>query len=60
MAEVSATEFRKWECSTCGHVYDEAEGDELTDIPAGTRFEDLPDDWECPICGAKKEDFRLV
>jgi flavin reductase (DIM6/NTAB) family NADH-FMN oxidoreductase RutF/rubredoxin len=47
----------KYGCSVCGHVYDPAVGDPDAGIPAGTRFEDLPDDWVCPICGAAKSDF---
>ncbi len=47
----------KWKCSYCGYVYDEDEGDPLSGIPPGTKFEDLPDDWKCPICGAPKDMF---
>jgi len=49
----------KWECP-CGYVYDPAEGDAKNMIPAGTAFEDLPDDWVCPLCGAEKEYFEKV
>jgi rubredoxin len=38
----------------CGYVYDPHEGDPDNGIAAGTSFDDLPDEWECPICGAKK------
>ena len=48
----------KWECQVCGYVYDPAAGDDEGGIPAGTSFEDLPDDWNCPICGAGKDDFE--
>jgi len=48
----------KWRCIPCGYVYDQAEGDPENGIPAGTRFEDLPDNWECPICGVGKEEFE--
>ena len=51
--------YRKWVCITCGHIYDEALGDEAEGFPAGTRFEDIPDDWCCPDCGATKEDYVL-
>ena len=47
----------KYVCAVCGHVYDPAEGDPDAGIPAGTRFEDLPDNWVCPVCGAAKSDF---
>ncbi|MFB0521200.1 MAG: rubredoxin [Desulfatiglandales bacterium] len=45
-------------CQVCGYVYDPAAGDPDNGIPAGTRFEDLPDDWTCPVCGASKDDFE--
>jgi len=41
----------------CGYVYDPAMGDPENGIKAGTAFEDLPDDWICPLCGAAKADF---
>ncbi len=44
-------------CSVCHYVYDPAQGDPDAGIPAGTRFEDLPEEWVCPICGAPKSDF---
>jgi rubredoxin len=47
----------KYYCTTCGFVYDPAIGDPEHDIPAGTRFEDLPKNWVCPVCGAVKADF---
>jgi len=39
-------------------VYDENEGDPESDVPPGTKWEDLPDDWVCPVCGASKEEFE--
>ena len=50
--------MKKYECSVCGYIYDPAEGDPDSGIAPGTAFEDLPDDWVCPICGAAKDDFR--
>ncbi len=44
-------------CEPCGYVYDPDVGDPDHDIPAGTPFEDLPDDWVCPWCGLGKEVF---
>ncbi len=44
-------------CTVCGYVYDPEEGDPSAGIEPGTSFEDLPDDWECPVCGVGKEDF---
>jgi len=48
----------KYVCTLCGYVYDPAEGDPDNDVAAGTKWEDVPDDWECPVCGAGKEDFE--
>jgi rubredoxin len=48
----------KWQCSICGYVYDPSIGDVDNGVSPGTAFEDLPDDWECPLCGAPKEDFN--
>ena len=44
-------------CEVCGWVYDEAVGDPDNGIAAGTKFEDLPDDFACPLCGVGKDDF---
>jgi rubredoxin len=52
--------MEKWECMVCGYVYDPDEGDDAGGIPAGTAFEDLPEDWVCPVCGVGKEDFEKV
>lgn len=49
--------MKKYRCMVCGHVYDEAEGDPMRGFPPGTKFEDLPDDWTCPICGVLKEEY---
>ena len=49
----------KYECGPCGYVYDPAEGDPDNGIAPGTAFEDLPEDWVCPVCGASKEEFSL-
>lgn len=48
----------KYVCLICGYVYDEAEGDDENGIEPGTQWEDLPDGFECPLCGAPKEDFE--
>ena len=50
----------KYRCVLCGWIYDPAVGDPDSDIAPGVAFEDLPDDWVCPECGAGKEDFELV
>ncbi len=49
--------MKKYVCNICGWVYDEALGDPDNGIAAGTAFEDLPDDFVCPLCGVGKEDF---
>jgi rubredoxin len=51
-------EMDRYVCTICGYVYDPAQGDPDSGVPAGTKFEDLPDDWECPVCGAPKADFE--
>ena len=50
----------KYECMVCGWIYDEDLGDPDSGIVAGTKFDDLPDDWVCPMCGAAKEDFEPI
>ena len=50
----------KWECIVCGWVYDEAIGDPDNGVPAGTKWEDVPESWLCPDCGVGKEDFELI
>eukprot|EP00897_Mesotaenium_endlicherianum_P004721 jgi/Mesen1/4277/ME000022S03567 len=47
----------KWECQSCGYVYDQSKGDSDYPISAGTEFKGLPDDWRCPTCGAAKTTF---
>jgi rubredoxin-NAD+ reductase len=52
--------YRRYQCSVCGHIYDEAEGDPDTGIKPGTLWQDIPDTWKCPECGAEKADFELM
>ena len=47
----------KWECVVCGYIYDPEKGDPKNNIPAGTAFEQLPESWTCPVCGAPKSQF---
>lgn len=54
------TPYRSWICLICGFVYDEATGLPEEGIAPGTRWEDLPPNWVCPDCGARKEDFEQV
>ena len=48
----------RYVCTVCGYVYDPADGDPDNGIDPDTKFEDLPDDWTCPICGATKDQFE--
>lgn len=50
----------KYICELCGYEYDPKVGDEDNGIEPGTDFEDVPEDWVCPLCGATKEDFEAV
>jgi rubredoxin len=51
---------RTFMCLICGWIYDEASGAPDEGIAPGTRWEDIPPNWVCPECGARKEDFELV
>lgn len=51
---------RKWMCVVCGFIYDEAEGLPEEGIAAGTAWQDVPDTWTCPDCGATKDDFEMI
>lgn len=46
-------------CTVCGYVYDPQQGDPDNGVDPGTKFEDVPDDWDCPVCGASKDDFEV-
>jgi len=48
----------KYKCTVCGYIYDPEKGDSDSGIKPGTPFEDLPDDWVCPVCGASKDAFE--
>lgn len=52
--------MKKYVCETCGYVYDPEQGDPDSAIEPGTAFEDLSEDWVCPLCGVGKEDFSVV
>lgn len=47
----------RWVCVSCGYVYDPVEGDPTQGIAPGTRFEDIPDTWRCPVCYVTKDEF---
>ena len=48
------------ECKACGYVYEPVRGDDSNNIPAGVAFEQLPLDWRCPVCGARKTAFANI
>ena len=52
--------YKVMQCIVCGYIYNEELGDEENGIAPGTRWEDIPDDWECPDCGAGKSDFEMI
>jgi rubredoxin/flavin reductase (DIM6/NTAB) family NADH-FMN oxidoreductase RutF len=58
--QVPAGKPALYQCSVCGYIYDPDEGDPHASIPPGTPFEDIPDDWTCPICGVSKKDFFMI
>ncbi|MBM7559261.1 rubredoxin [Marinitoga litoralis] len=51
--------MKKYVCTVCGYIYDPEEGDPTAGIPAGTTFDDLPEDWVCPMCGVGKDMFEV-
>ncbi|WP_315166542.1 rubredoxin [Metaclostridioides mangenotii] len=52
--------MEKYICTACGYIYDPAVGDSDNGVAPGTKFEDIPDDWVCPLCGVPKSDFEKV
>lgn len=52
--------MKKYICTVCDWVYDPEIGDPESGIAPGTAFEDIPEDWVCPVCGVGKEDFEVV
>lgn len=56
----SVTDSKTWMCLICGWIYDEAAGDPEHGLAAGTAWADVPMNWTCPECGARKEDFEMV
>ncbi|MBN2101270.1 MAG: rubredoxin [Candidatus Aenigmarchaeota archaeon] len=50
----------KWICTVCNYVYDPKKGDPAHNVNPGTEFEDLPEDWVCPLCGVGKDMFEKV
>ncbi len=52
--------YRQYVCLLCGYIYDEEKGFPEGGINPGTKWEDVPTDWYCPLCGATKLDFELL
>jgi rubredoxin len=50
--------MKKYRCTVCGYTYDPVEGDPDGGVPPGTDFNDVPEDWECPVCGVNKSEFE--
>lgn len=58
--EISPPATKTWLCIVCGFVYDEQIGLPDEGIAAGTKWQDIPEDWSCPECGVSKADFEMV
>ena len=52
--------MRRWQCNLCSYIYNPAAGDPENGIFPGTAFENIPDDWVCPLCGAPKDEFSPI
>jgi rubredoxin len=50
--------MERYVCLICGYIYDEEQGDPDSGVDPGTKWDDVPDDWVCPVCGAGKDDFE--
>ncbi|MFZ2330951.1 MAG: rubredoxin [Atribacterota bacterium] len=50
--------MERYICTVCGYIYDPEKGDPDSGIEPGISFDDLPDDWVCPLCGAGKDEFE--
>jgi len=58
--EKKVKKLASYRCTVCGYIYDPEEGDPDGGIAPGTPFEEIPDDWVCPVCGAAKSDFEKL
>lgn len=58
--KVEGANGTKYRCKVCGYIYDPDSGDTDNGINPGTLFEDLPDDWVCPVCGVSKSEFERI
>lgn len=52
--------MNKYRCLVCGYEYDPSVGDPENGVPIGTEFDDIPDSWVCPVCGAGKDQFEAI
>ena len=52
--------YKQWMCIVCGYIYDEEIGWPEDGIQPGARWEEVPEDWTCPECGASKADFQMI
>ena len=59
-AKSTRQQSQKWKCTVCGYVYDPEKGDSEHNINPGTRFEDLPEEWVCPVCFSPKKAFTQL
>ncbi len=57
---VTQPDYKTWMCLICGYIYQEQEGHLESGLAAGTRWADVPMNWTCPECGARKDDFEMV
>ena len=57
---MSEKNYKTWMCIVCGWVYNEKNGAPEEGLAPGTRWEDVPDDWCCPDCGAFKDEFEMM
>jgi rubredoxin len=58
--KVTENSYRNWMCIICGWIYEEEKGAPEEGLAPGTRWEDIPEFWVCPDCGAGKEDFEMI
>jgi len=58
--EFGLESWKRWMCRNCGWIYDERVGDPTSGITPGTRWDDVPDNWCCPDCGAAKSEFEMI
>ncbi len=58
--DLVGSKMDKYRCSVCGWIYDPELGDPDGGVAPGTPFENMPDDWQCPMCGAAKNEFQQL